>query len=123
MDLVAPEISCTFWPMPEGGGYERRLWMAVLVRALQDWQLSTPYRKNAHRFLFEEDENFSRVCVNAGLDPIRLRSALLTRLSGTFRPDFGSIEAPPDQLPAARGKSWKDEHGCTQIHCDWKRAR
>ena len=61
---------------------ERRLWMAVLVRAIEDWHLSTGNRNNAERFLFEENKDFSLVCVNAGFDPGRVRSALLRRVRG-----------------------------------------
>ena len=64
---------------PQSDVLKRRLWIAVLSRALADWQENTRYQKNAERFLFEEDGDFSLVCVNAGFDPGRFRSALLTR--------------------------------------------
>jgi hypothetical protein len=57
---------------------ERRLWMAVIVRAVQDWLSdSTRIRRAAWKFLFEEDNDFYEVCACAGLDPSRLRSQLL----------------------------------------------
>lgn len=77
---TSEQILCAFGTTTESGVLERRLWMAVLVKALEDWHLNTRHRKNAHRFLFEEDKDFSLVCVNAGFDPGRVRSALLTRV-------------------------------------------
>ena len=57
---------------------ERRLWTAVIVAAVQDWlSKSTRIQRAAHRFLFEDDSDFYRVCACAGLDPSSLRSKLL----------------------------------------------
>lgn len=57
---------------------ERRLWMAVIVHAVEDW-LSDKARihRAAEKFLFEEDNDFYQVCSCAGLDPSSLRSKLL----------------------------------------------
>lgn len=56
---------------------ERHLWTAVITRALQDWRNGTlRERRDAQKFLFEEDADFGRVCAGAGLDPASLRSQL-----------------------------------------------
>lgn len=56
---------------------ELHLWTAVVTRALEDWRNGTlRERRAAQRFLFEEHDNFSRVCANAGLDPSSLRAHL-----------------------------------------------
>lgn len=57
---------------------ERRLWTAVIVRAVEDW-LSGPLRtqRAAQKFLFDDDKNFYNVCNCAGLDPASFRSRLL----------------------------------------------
>lgn len=57
---------------------ERRLWTAVIVRAVQDW-LWGPCRiqQTAQRFLFDDDKNFYHVCACAGLDAESFRSKLL----------------------------------------------
>lgn len=57
---------------------ERRLWTAVLVYAVQDW-LSGRLRdqREAQKFLFEENNDFSEVCACAGIDPSNFRSKLL----------------------------------------------
>jgi hypothetical protein len=56
---------------------ERHLWTAVLTRAVEDWRTGTlRVRREAQRFLFEEDTDFGRVCASAGLDPTSLRSQL-----------------------------------------------
>jgi hypothetical protein len=57
---------------------ERRLWTAVLVLAVEDWrQGSMRKRRDAERFLFEEEKNFQHVCASAGLDPNDIRRRLL----------------------------------------------
>ena len=77
---IAEQIVGAFPMTTQSEDCERRLWVAVLVRALEDWQFSTRDRRNAERFLFEEDADFSAVCVNAGFNPGRVRSALLRRV-------------------------------------------
>ena len=48
----------------------RRLWTAVLLQALEDWQSGNARRKReAEKFLFEASADFSRVCTAAGLAP------------------------------------------------------
>jgi len=57
---------------------ERRLWTAVVARALEDWQRGTlRERRKAQQFIFEDHEDFERACFNAGLDRESLRSRLL----------------------------------------------
>jgi len=55
----------------------RRLWTAVLLQALQDWQSGNVRRKHeAEQFLFESGADFNRVCTAAGLAP----GSVLTKL-------------------------------------------
>jgi hypothetical protein len=57
---------------------ERRLWMAVIVHAVQDWLSgSVRCQREAQRFLFEDNGDFPEVCARAGMDPSHLRSKLL----------------------------------------------
>jgi hypothetical protein len=57
---------------------EHRLWTAVIVQAVEDWRLGTlRARREAQKFLFEDDNDFNRVCASAGLDPMSFRSKLL----------------------------------------------
>ncbi len=57
---------------------ERRLWTAVVVMAVEDWRNgSLRARREAQRFLFDNDKDFMAVCSSAGLDPSSLRAKLL----------------------------------------------
>ncbi len=57
---------------------ERRLWTAVVARALEDWRKGTlRERRKAQQFIFDDHEDFERACFNAGLDRESLRSRLL----------------------------------------------
>jgi hypothetical protein len=57
---------------------ERRLWMAVIVHAVQDWLFApVRYQREAQRFLFEDNGDFPEVCARAGIDPSHLRAKLL----------------------------------------------
>ena len=57
---------------------ERRLWTAVVVMAVEDWRNgSLRARREAQRFLFDNDKDFLAVCASAGLDPGTLRAKLL----------------------------------------------
>ncbi|MGH9747014.1 MAG: hypothetical protein ACRD59_13010 [Candidatus Acidiferrales bacterium] len=57
---------------------ERRLWTAVIVNAVEDWQSGTlRARREAQQFLLEDSQDFPAVCANAGLDPATLRARLL----------------------------------------------
>lgn len=57
---------------------DHRLWLAVIVRAVEDWRSGTlRVRREAQKFLFEDDKDFNRVCAGAGLEPSSLRASLL----------------------------------------------
>jgi hypothetical protein len=57
---------------------ERRLWTAVIVKAVEDWQTGTlRARREAQKFLFEDESDFMEVCGLAGLDPGNFRAKLL----------------------------------------------
>ncbi|HVB87229.1 MAG TPA: hypothetical protein VNK23_11260 [Candidatus Dormibacteraeota bacterium] len=57
---------------------ERRLWIAVLVTAVEEWRSGNlRERREAQKFLFENDNDFDRVCASAGVDPGGFRSNLL----------------------------------------------
>jgi hypothetical protein len=57
---------------------ERQLWTAVLLLAVEDWrQGSLKKRRQAQKFLFEDQDNFYRVCAGAGLEPESFRSRLM----------------------------------------------
>lgn len=66
----------------EGMGHdlfgERRLWLAVVMQAVEEWRNGTLRDKRlAQHFLFDDSNDFQAVCANAGLDPDNLRSKLL----------------------------------------------
>jgi hypothetical protein len=57
---------------------EHRLWTAVIVNAVQDWLSGTLRdKREAQKFLFEENNDFRQVCACAGIDPSSFRSNLL----------------------------------------------
>jgi len=57
---------------------ERRLWLAVIALAMEDWRFGTlRARREAQRFLFDDTYDFDCVCARAGLDPDSLRSKLV----------------------------------------------
>jgi len=57
---------------------ERRLWIAVLVAAVEEWRNGTlRERREAQRFLFENESDYERVCASAGVDPSGFRCRLL----------------------------------------------
>lgn len=57
---------------------ERRLWIAVLTMAVQDWRSGTlRNRRAAQTFLFDNREDYESVCASAGVDPDGFRSGLL----------------------------------------------
>ena len=56
---------------------ETRLWQAVILSAVEDWvsgRMRT--KRDAERYLFEDQVDFPRVCESAGMDVHRLRSRL-----------------------------------------------
>lgn len=59
-------------------GIERRLWLAVVMQAVEEWRSGTLRDKRlAQQFLFDDSNDFQAVCANAGLDADNLRSKLL----------------------------------------------
>jgi len=49
----------------------RRLWAAVILQAIEDWQSgSLRRREEAERFFFQSQKDFASVCRSAGLDPM-----------------------------------------------------
>lgn len=62
----------------EGCIAERRLWLAVITLAVEDWRSGTlRARRDAQKFLFDDHADFERACAGAGLEPVSLRSKLL----------------------------------------------
>ena len=56
---------------------ERRMWLAVVTLAVEDWRSGTlRARREAQRFLFDDTKDFQRTCAGAGLDPTNLRARL-----------------------------------------------
>jgi hypothetical protein len=57
---------------------ERRLWIAVIVHAVEDWRNGTlRARREAQNFLFDSDKDFEMVCSSAGLNWQDFRARLL----------------------------------------------
>jgi hypothetical protein len=62
----------------EGPLGERRLWLAVVMQAVEDWRGGTlRAKRQAQEFMFEERKDFDVVCANAGLDAENLRQKLV----------------------------------------------
>ena len=56
---------------------ERRMWLAVILLAIEDWKTGTlRARREAQKFLFENHRDFEDVCANAGLSAANLRAQL-----------------------------------------------
>jgi hypothetical protein len=61
---------------------ERRVWLAVLVQAIEEWRCGTlRARREAETFLFQGGKDFDLVCSGAGLNANSM-SARLSRLRG-----------------------------------------
>jgi hypothetical protein len=68
---------------------EERIWQAVIVSTIHEW-MSGPERRSreAEQFLFRDENDFSLVCLSAGMDPQRLRERLVRlRDKLAIRPD------------------------------------
>jgi hypothetical protein len=75
LDNAATRVSGT---VTEDCLAERRLWIAVLTMAVEDWRNGTlRSRREAQQFLFEDGNDFDRVCASAGIDAGSFRSSLL----------------------------------------------
>lgn len=75
---------------------ERRLWTAVLTLAIEDWRNGTLRKKReAEKFLFEEQKDFSQVCSAAGIDASDFRARLMkiSRRIDEHRPAKGLLLA------------------------------
>jgi hypothetical protein len=69
----------------DGHFSQRRLWTAVLLQAIEDWKSTNMRQKRAaEEFLFQGNEDFSRVCTAAGFEPGSILSKL-QRLNTTVR--------------------------------------
>jgi hypothetical protein len=56
---------------------DRGLWAAVLLQAVEDWRSSNIRRqREAERFFFKSEKDFTTVCRGAGLEP----SSVLAKL-------------------------------------------
>ncbi len=56
---------------------ERRLWLAVVMQAVEEWRGGTlRSQRKAQEFIFDHPNDFDTVCANAGLDAENLRSRL-----------------------------------------------
>jgi hypothetical protein len=62
---------------------EQKLWRAVIASAVEEW-VHGPLRKKreAERFLFQDEKDYRDVCFSAGIDPVNLRARLLKIRSG-----------------------------------------
>jgi hypothetical protein len=61
----------------DGHMSERRLWAAVILQALEDWQSGSVRRRTeAENFFFDSDKDFATVCTRAGLNPESVREKL-----------------------------------------------
>jgi hypothetical protein len=70
---------------------ERRVWLAVLVQAVQEWRQGTlRARREAEAFLFRDGKDFDLVCSGAGLDASSMRA----RLSRLRAPSMVPSELP-----------------------------
>jgi hypothetical protein len=65
---------------------ETRLWQAVILSAVEDWVSGRlRAKRDAERYLFEDDVDFPRVCESAGMNVDRLRSRLKKLRDGQSR--------------------------------------
>lgn len=64
--------------VPQDTDSERRLWLAVVAQAVEEWRNGTLRNKRlAQHFLFDDTCDFFAVCGHAGLDAENLRTRLL----------------------------------------------
>lgn len=77
----------------EGPVGEQRLWVAVLAQALEDWHGDRlRSKREAERFLFEDQKDFEIVCEGAGINAGGFRSQLC-RLRGARASAESSLAA------------------------------
>lgn len=71
---------------------ERRLWLAVLVQAVEDWRSANRRRRcEAEVFLFANQKDFAFVCSSAGIETGSLLPKL-ARLKLLLKDRFASGE-------------------------------
>jgi hypothetical protein len=88
---------------------ERRLWAAVLLQAMEDWQSNNRRRQtDAEKFFFASEGDFATVCRGAGLEP----SGVLARLQKMRSIAVGTSVTPrflgDRTSPALLGRSSRD---------------
>jgi len=77
----------------DGALLERKLWLAVLLQAIEDWRSANIRRqREADSFLFQSQKDFGCVCAKAGVSP----GSLLPKLE-RLRP---TLRSPLDQHSA-----------------------
>jgi hypothetical protein len=56
---------------------EQKLWRAVIATIVEEW-VSGPLRqkREAEKFLFDDNQDFQTVCFSAGISPANLRGRL-----------------------------------------------
>lgn len=80
---------------------ERRLWIAVLAQAVEDWRSNNVRRKReAEAFLFNCRKDLESVCSNAGLDAANLCHRL-TRMKSVVVAHDPAQPASAANIPAA----------------------
>ncbi|MFY9532322.1 MAG: hypothetical protein WBC04_22500 [Candidatus Acidiferrales bacterium] len=56
---------------------ENRMWTAVLLQAVLEWQSNIMRAsREAEKFLFDDEKDFATVCTGAGLNPSSFREQL-----------------------------------------------
>ena len=74
----------------EGPIGEKRLWVAVLLQAVEDWRSDRiSARRDAEKFLFHSHADFERVCAGAGIEASSFRARLCRlRLRSPMLPEI-----------------------------------
>jgi hypothetical protein len=71
----------------------RRLWTAVILQAIEDFQSgSMRRREEAERFFFQNNKDFAQVCRSAGLDPINMTEKIKKLKSAAKPPMFSMLQ-------------------------------
>jgi hypothetical protein len=87
---------------------ETRLWQAVILSAVEDWVsggLRT--KREADAYLFDDQDDFPRVCESAGMDVGRIRS----RLKRLRRKSAGGAAGPKPKGAQWPGRKWQSAAG------------
>ena len=71
----------------------RRLWTAVILQAIEDFQSgSMRRREEAERFFFQSHKDFAQVCRSAGLDPINMVEKVKKLKAAAKPPMFSMLQ-------------------------------